>query len=241
MCTQNHPICQGINAVKMFQFRNLSTLLLVFFCIQFTHAQERSRVEQENRAVKAIQDLKDGVLILRLPSNAKKIKAMEDLLASDISAKDKARVKKQIESIRTKNKEENAAFAAAFGQHFTFSPVYIIYDTTTTALLAGEEGNYLLNPQLQPVPSGEIRDKSFLIARLGRTDRSNTSGAEAIVLMDQNLQDLSNPFPYAAKLNSLGYALNRILIPEVAFDKRLAKVVTKLDRSLKRFYSRLSD
>ncbi len=222
--------------------RIFSIILLSLFALHVSNAQELTREEMESRAVQAIKDLEEGVLVLRLPSNAKKIKAMQDMLSSDISQKDKDRIKKQVNSIKEQTRQENQAYAKAFAENFNFAPVYIIYDTSTTALLSGAAGEYLLNTDMEPVSSSKIAGKPILIARLGRTNRSNTSGAEAIILMDTNLDDLTNPFPYAARINSLGYAFNRLLIPdEEAFAKRLTKVVSKLDRNLQRFNIKVAD
>ncbi len=79
------------------------------------------------------------------------------------------------------------------------------------------------------------------MARLGRTDPSNTTAAESIILMDQNLNDLTNPFPNSVKINSLGYALNRLLIPNEAFKKRIDKVVIRLNKKLEKFSGQVPD
>ncbi|GJM33105.1 MAG: hypothetical protein DHS20C18_21060 [Saprospiraceae bacterium] len=225
----------------MFLFRTLTIVLLSIFSFQLAIAQESTKKERERQAVQAIIELQKGVLILRLPSESKKIKAMQQVLAKDINDADRTRLEKQIESTRLKNEQENRLVVDAFDNYFSFVPIYVIYDTATIALLEGRSGDYLLDTKLNPISLDTIRGKSFYIARLGSTDQANTTGAESIIIMDKNLNDLQSPFPYAIKLHSLGYTLNTLLIPKEAFEKRMEKVASKLNKNLEKFYDNVKD
>jgi hypothetical protein len=53
-----------------------------------------------------------------------------------------------------------------------------------------------------------------------------------MVLTDSQLRDLGTPFPKPVMMTGFGYGFNKLVAPEMAFEKLLEKRVKKLDRKL---------
>lgn len=214
---------------------------LALFCVNLIHAQtdagqgNPTREARKERAYAAIQNLKEGVLVVRLQSNARKIKALEALTTDSDNAK-ATRAKKLLEQTIAETRSNNRAIQAAFRENYTFSKVQWMYDTEVTMLANGATSGFLLDDSLEVDQAIQLASPAFLTLRIGYTDPSVTTGAESMIFTDQRLEDLTDPFPYAFILNPVNFALNKILDPQKAFQNNIRKQVARINKKLKQYY-----
>lgn len=218
-----------------------SLTFLIFLCVNVIRAQEETgpvnspKEARKERAYAAIQNLKEGVLVVRLQSNARKIKALEALTKDPDNAKAK-RAQKLLEQTIAETGSDNRAIREAFLGNYNFSKVQWMYDTATTLLANGATSGFLLNDSLEVDPSIQLASPAFLTLRIGYTDPSVTTGAESLIFTDQRLEDLADPFPYSFLFNPVNFALNKILDPQKAFQANIRKQVARINKKLKQFY-----
>jgi hypothetical protein len=173
------------------------------------------------------RNLGSAHLIVRLPSHEKKIEAMTATL-NDPALSDAARMRlqAQLETVKVEKDVKNRAIIKAFQEYFDALPVAFVYDTTHQPRRAS-----FLNEQLEKTVTPELSD-NLLQLRFGRPVSYAGSRAESMVLTDSRLQDLGAPFPKPVLMTGFGYGFNKLLAPETAFEKLLAKRVKKLDQKL---------
>lgn len=122
---------------------------------------------------------------------------------------------------------------------FGFCPVYFFEYIDTKDVLAGKFENVLFyNDSLQKdpkikLPAGKlcyVAEYSFTKDNTKATDQyyeSSNLGVPAIVIMDENLDQLKRPFPYYCKLSS------GLLNP-----KKIKIKIEKWNEKLENYYSR---
>lgn len=175
---------------------------------------------------------RDGTeLIVRLPSQFKKIAALQATLTDpELSAQSRSRLQAQLEQVKEERQARNLATVAAFQQYFSAMPIYFVYDTTHHPLQT-----VYLNEQLEPTATGPI-GKQIIQLRFGRPRADAGNQAESMVLADSQLQDLQRPFPKPVTMTGLDFGINKLLAPEIAFEKLIEKRVKKLNRKLAAVY-----
>lgn len=201
-----------------------------------TQAQQLSRLERKQIAERAINDLKGGVLILRLKSKRNKITKLEELIASPkVKEVDKKKLRKELERTIDNQNRENLTLTEAFEKYYTFSDIYYMYDTASVSLKNGVKSGIFLNKNLELDESISIPKGEFFIIRTGTTDSGSTTGVDAMVIMDSKLKDMNRPFPYYVRVNSIGRLFVRIFNHKKLIKKDSRDVVKKLDANLHRY------
>ncbi|MFM9949833.1 MAG: hypothetical protein ACKV1O_17995 [Saprospiraceae bacterium] len=217
------------------QKRSILALLLLLPC--FLNAQPEGATWTRRQAFEAAKALKEGVLVVCLPSNNKKIKALSALLDNpQVNENEKMRIRKQLETTESESRSDNLTTITAFRQEYRFSEVYFAYDTAIVQLRKGINDGHFLNDALETDPKVSLAGKNWFVLRIGYTDATQSSGAEAFILSDSSLNELQPPFPAAVRLDNLGYLINKTLAPEIASRKRMTKAVRKLQEKLGEFY-----
>jgi len=175
--------------------------------------------------------------VVCLPSNNNKIKALSALLDNpQVNENEKKRIRKQLTTTESESRSDNLTTIVAFRQEYRFSEVYFTYDTAITQLRKGIPDGYFLNDALETDPGVSLTGKTWFVLRMGYTDATQNSGAEAFILSDSSLNELQPPFPAAVRLDNLSYLINRALAPEIAARKRMTKAARKLQEKLSDFY-----
>jgi hypothetical protein len=194
-----------------------------------------------NRAIaeQAIIDLHDGALVVRLKTKRNKIAKLEESLASPaFTASDKKRLQKELESTIEEKDKYNFELAESFNATYKFSAVYFMYDTSSVALKNGAKSGFLLDKNLEVDPTITITQDSFFVIYPGTLDATNTSGLEALIIMDSQFEVLPSPFPYNIRVNHFGRLFGLIFSPKRVIKRDAKKVVSKLDFNLNEFYKR---
>lgn len=193
-------------------------------------------------AEQAIVDLRDGALVLRLTTYHNKITKLEELLAKpDMNEKDRKRLEKDLETTIRERDQYNTELVASFGTHYRFSAVYFMHDTSSVLLKSGKKSGFLLDQNLKIDPNITITQDSFFVIYSGTLEATNSSGMEALIIMDSRFEVLPSPFPYYVKTNNFWLVLGRIFSSKNSVKREAQKVVPELNRKLISFYKLTTD
>lgn len=161
------------------------------------------------------EKLQKGALLVRLQTKNKAIQALRTRGQNESADK-----------IAAQQKRENERIVAAFRQNFDFAPVFFFYSDDSKFLLENTPDQItFLNPDLTPVDSSvSLEPKTFVVAEFGtvsaepreyyenyrrdfkgKTDsaaylNSSEMDFSALVLLNDDLQQLTDPFPYYVRL-----------------------------------------
>ncbi|HMQ60542.1 MAG TPA: hypothetical protein PKE06_07740 [Flavilitoribacter sp.] len=202
----------------------ITTILLSFSCLAQTPG---------DRAKTAASALRNGALVVRLVSNQRKTEAFREMLANpELKDKEKNRIETLLRETESETREKNGLIMKIFKAEFKICPVFFMYDSDSRRLLQKETGGFFLNDNLETDPSITLANIPYLVLKFAYTDESTTSRAEAMIFMDDQLQDLEAPFPYAFPLSNAGLALTHLTSGNLAFEKHFRKRVAKLNKRL---------
>lgn len=200
----------------------------------FLQAQDRKAVKAEERrqALEMVDVVQEGGIVVRLTTNARKIAGMQEVLdEGELTSLNRSRLKARMETTIEETRAQQELIVSLMRDVYDLGPVYFIFDTTLVLLQGEQTSGYFLNDDLEVDPS-ITRPSDFVIARIGYTDAATTSRAEAMMLTDREQQALPAPFPNAITFNNLGYALNRLLAPDIAERKRMEGMIERLRNKL---------
>jgi len=221
--------------MHMFCKYTFFTIVFTFVFINLSIAQDKESkgTSKEKIAIaeKAIKDLKEGILIVRLKSKHSKISKLQSLSSSkDVDNATKARIKNTLKREIEERNTLNNQIVKGFEEFYYFSTVYFMYDTSSISLKNGVQEGIFLNNNLEVDPTIKLNNKPFFVLRYGTTDLNNTSGIEAWVVMNKQLEDMERPFPYHAALKGID---NFKQLLREAFDPRTKAERKALKKRLK--------
>ena len=139
--------------------------------------------------------LKNGTLVVRLSTNARKIEALEKMVANATSDKDRQRFEKMLEKTRLNTRNNNLWLMEAFQKNYNFSKLLFMPDTAATKLKTGVKKGIFYGPDLQIDPAIAL-EGDFLVAFNGNSTSDQKTGNEGINVLDQNMELLRAPFPF---------------------------------------------
>ena len=207
-------------------------------------AQERATLERLKRdkeickafAEKSIQELDDGVLLVRLNFRQKEIDYLNN--RQDTSAANQ---------VQRMAMQKNQQIADAFRQHFDFCTVYF-FQMADSRFVTNQQFDSitLYDLSFNEIDSSKLTSDNYLIGEFGyvkqdtsyyysetRKDTSkerekenvyyggSKNGREAFIIMDRKFQQIQKPFPYFSGMSS-------ILSEAVRFKKAIEEINTKL-------------
>lgn len=212
----------------------LSSVLITLLLLWGSSATGQIKSEQ---AAVYLKQLRENVLVVRLPAQSKKLSALASLLEKDdLSAQERERAKLQWESTKAEAKAEALIIQASFSNYFDYAPVLFMYDNASSKLTKGERTGFFLDKNLDI--SDAVLDKDpFFIVDVGYTDPSNSARSFAFIIKDQSYQALPAPFPYAQRINTPALAFDQLL-GRNSMEKYYRKAVARLNKRLYRVASR---
>ncbi len=157
--------------------RAIPLLLLLAFGSWHARAQDKAEEAKTN-----IQQLKQSFILVRLQTNQKKI----DLL------KESGR-EKMAQQAASEQYQENRETILSFQKTFDFCPVYFFYAPHSEAIRKGELAGVVFDYDQNEVPLEKLTTRPFFTAEFSETEKL---GISALVLMDQYMVPLEDPFPY---------------------------------------------
>ncbi len=140
------------------------------------------------KAVKEIQDLKNGVLLIRIKQNSLKIRALEE--HGHLSE-----AKEEAKRIEMERKE----ILMAFRTRYRFGKFYFFDSEHSNEIRNRNFSGFVFDTLLNPILLS--KNTPFLTAEFGESQKMNF---DALVVMDTNFVQLENPFPFMVKVNGGG-------------------------------------
>lgn len=210
----------------------LLTIALLVVMGNSIHAQTREALEaeREEQARLIAATLIGEGLVVYVPTDTRKIAAMQDLIDNgDLTEANRSRLKERLSSTIAETKAQAKHIQAAFKEYYEIGPVYFLPDTSLVKLNQGQRSGLAYNANLEIDPSITLPN-NFVLVRAGYLDPATTTGAEGLILTDSAGRPLVKPFPSGVAFNNLGYLFNSILAKEIADRKRWEAVVKSLNR-----------
>ncbi|MFC5269362.1 hypothetical protein [Adhaeribacter terreus] len=162
--------------------------------------KKKEVIPSEVQARTHIQNLKNGVLLVRLRTSEKAIISLE-----------KAGNEQMAATLRRRQEAENKRLIAAFQQHFKFCPVYFFLSSYSDKIKSGDYKGSFVNENLELTAAPEIADRNYYVAEITDLeqyrpepdDLNSSNNAEvsfkALVVRDNDFHQLNKPFPYFIK------------------------------------------
>ncbi len=184
-------------------------LLCLFFLGQHTLiAQELASDEERMEA--AVKALTEGGLVVLLPTKAKTIHALEEMLANgQLAQKSRIQLKKRLEYTKSNVKRDQEWIISLFSRYYTSGATYFIFDTDFKNLKNEQLTGYFLDKNLAIDPSIK-RPDDFLIVRKGSPDQGQYTTGEALIVYDKNGDDLPALFPSVASMWGLAFSKDQV-------------------------------
>ncbi len=193
-------------------------------------------LNRQTIAQQAIKDLKKGVLVVRLKTGNSKIKAMQQVVSSqNVAEYDREKFEKKIVDYQREVRLENERLIQALRDHYSFSETIYMLDTSAIQLKNGVQEGYFLNENMKLDPGISLDGKPYLVLYYGNPISSRKSGVDGLVMLDSNLKELVEPFPFFSGISTIKRALAKF------FNKKeesefYNEMVVKLQKRLEEYY-----
>jgi hypothetical protein len=196
----------------------LLSALLFANCISAQTAVVQDSATNRNTALRMINELRKGFLVVKLKFNERSIEAYRN------SGK-----KKIAERLEAEQRKLNLEILQGFRKMFSFCPVYFIKASDCTRFAKGEKVMFL-DDSLRPSPAISAPDSFFVFAEFGtlmeneRIDENSYKGVKttkegstpvsytAIFMTDREHRQLREPFPFKViiRFNMLDKGIERL-------------------------------
>lgn len=151
-------------------------LFLILFG-QITLAQSDLDLAKER-----LQNLKEGMLLVRLQTSSKQIQALEE-----------RGMLQEAEAYRQKQYDENKETILAFRKVFDFCPVFFFYADDSEAIRSKALEGTIFDSQLEVLTNTRDLPDFFLTGEFAETPNLKIDG---FVIMDEQMLPLKSPFPF---------------------------------------------
>lgn len=219
----------------------MKALYLLFSCFFLFLLPIRAQEEAMDHDAKvdmaeaAVNALKTGGLIVRLPTNARKIAGMQEVLArNEITPANYRRLEERITETMIETREQGLTLIRLMREEYEIGPLYFIPDTAYTLIQNEDSAGFFYNDKLELDPSITKPQGDVLLMRIGYADESSAVRAEGFILSNSSLDDLRLPFPGVIAFGNLSLLVNSTLAPAIAERRKLEAAVKRLVRKLGR-------
>lgn len=178
--------------------RILTLSCFIFFSILVNAqtSENRTSKEQIERSQKAIRKIKEGTIVVVLPSNANKIKELTKIVKSNnISKNQKLRLKNELFETVARTDRQNKYLLDFFIEHYDFSNLRFVYDTSIVEIKNGVTKDVFVNKNLLIDEKIELNSSIGGFIRIGRANQQGT-GILSLLVCDRDNKVLDSPFPY---------------------------------------------
>ena len=159
-------------------------ILLLLLTGQLAFSQKDYDIAKER-----LNNLKSGMLLVRLQTSEKQINALEE-----------KGMTYEAQQIRQEQYEENKEAILAFQKVFDYCPVYFFYADKSEAIRQKELDGNIFDAQLEVLTNTSDLPKYFLTAEFAETPNLKIDG---LVIMDEQMLPLEAPFPYYQREHTL--------------------------------------
>lgn len=168
--------------------------------------------EPDERARAQLKAMRNGVLLVRLPTR--------DLAQQALAERNRT---EELAKLRQKLYEENKETLLAFRHAFDFCPVYFFYSSHSDSIRQGKLEGVVFNSELEYVEASTFEGKPIFTGEFSQTPKLDI---EAFVIMDQDMFPLEKPFPF--------YQRKFILFSLIELSR--ARMAEKLNKKLHSYY-----
>ena len=214
--------------------KKLLTLLLFIFCVGITFGQEKkdlnalSEAERVEITETALREIKNGTaaLIVRLPSNHKKMTELERLSQSkDLDGQQIARMNELLTVTRGITPAFNGRLMTAFAENFNFTQPLFMHDTASVSLKNGVKSGIFLDKSIQPSKNITLAADKYYILNVDYDGFPKAMNVTDFDMLNANLEKLPAPFPQNARG---GFFLNMGLLFNSDIAEKQAKVMSAM-------------
>ena len=165
-----------------------------------------------DQAKERLDNLKNGMLLVRLQTSQKQIDALMDRGMIE-----------EAEDLKQEQYEENKEAILAFSQVFDFCPVYFFYADKSEDIRSKELADNIFNSDLEILTNTADLPEYFLTAEFAETPNLKIDG---VVIMDEQMLPLEAPFPF--------YQREHIMLGLISLSK--GKMVERLNTRMHDLY-----
>ena len=176
-----------------------------------------SKNDAKRKAYESVEALRDGLLLVRLKTNAKKLAAYRIAYLRATTDKVRKQMEDLIKSTIKKRDINNREIVKTFKRSFLFCRVAFFIDTSTATLMDGRLKILIVDTTLIPKVTFNPIQEFYLIAEFGLADADsydsksiakNGKGAakpqpdpnaKGLVVRDPDMIQMPRPFPYFAR------------------------------------------
>jgi hypothetical protein len=191
--------------------------------------------------VREIQALKDGILLVRLPTGSAKIAKLQELIErEEAGSAYQQRLQEELVRTREDTERQNRVLVGAFRDIYKFSDAMFFFDTSATALKAGNHKGIFLDDFLQPDPGQSIDGRFYLVAAIGVTQEAALE--DALIVYDANFDPMPKPFPYYSDVSTVELLWRSISHRGEALEEEHHRLlVERLNRKFFRYHEKIAE
>lgn len=197
------------------------------------------RISVAKTALANLQN-KNATLIVRLPSNHKKMKELERLSRSkQLDEKQTARMEEMLTTTRNLTPAFNARLMTAFLEKFDFADILFVHDTSSVSLKNGLTSGIFLNKQVEPDAGIKLLNDKWYLLNLDYDGFPKAINLNDFDTLDSDLRKLPSPFPQDARTGIL-FSFKILFMSDSAEKQTLVmqKMVEKYNSKLKKAAAR---
>ncbi|MBR9922771.1 MAG: hypothetical protein GYB31_18220 [Bacteroidetes bacterium] len=190
------------------------------------------------RAEAAMAVYPEAVLVVKLPSESKKIQVLQSRITQ--GSANTAEYKEMLEE--TKKDRDDFAFMlmSAFKDAYDFSEVLFVWDTTSFDAGSSKIKACFLDEYLQADPQQSLdTTKPHFFGYIGQTAADNSNGVNALIVCESNMEPLESPFPYCAPFDFGIDTIRAFLFKGVTEADLIRKAIGKWNKALYRYQEKL--
>jgi hypothetical protein len=155
-----------------------------------------STQEKNKLALEHALSLKNGCLVVILPTYDKKIAHLQSLIgAPQVSVKKKKRLEKLMVETLADRDTTNVKFMQNFPKGYQFSSLYFLYNKDFVEFINSGDPRWLRDAQGHPLTEAEALCEEIYFGHKHRLRAENTAGGYYFVITNRDLQIIPKPFP----------------------------------------------
>lgn len=208
----------------------------LFLCLilglSTTHVlSQTSGKDRKQVAFEALDDLKEGVLLLRLKSYNRQKEFLNKRYAERESPEAKAAYQERLEELEAKQTKWNRALSEAVKDIYNYSTVYYVYDTSMYALQEGKYEGRVFTTEGTAVDAEQLAQQDlFVLSRITNdSERAITTEGLSIWRLNDPSQPIA-PFPYFSKLRYRLFSPMTAEIVTIAHRRAMRRWMKSLQR-----------
>ena len=206
-------------------------LFLVFLCrigvgqqtTQFNSIENFDQIEtKEEIAAQHLQNLKNGILIVRLRSDQKKIEKLKEFIDKANQPSTKAKYEKMLDEVTNKQLKDERDIINAMKQNYSWSDFVFMYDYQTPNFTDGRVTFF--SDEDQKVTLESLGPRDFYILSAGLSD---ANGTDVIEILDNSLNPIPHPFPGTVSITGFQKLISLFSSSDM-YSLRISKLNKKL-------------